>query len=106
MLIDTHCHIYYSEVENAEEIIKECKKNNIVMILNGIDKKSNLEVLELSKKYDNVYAAIGYDHSVANEITDEDLKRQSESSILAAEGRINGLIQFINENNILTNKEE
>ena len=39
MLIDTHCHIYYSEVENAEEIIKECKKNNIVMILNGIDKK-------------------------------------------------------------------
>ena len=74
MLIDTHCHIYYSEVENAEEIIKECKKNNIVMILNGIDKKSNLEVLELSKKYDNVYAAIGYDHSVVNEITDEDLK--------------------------------
>ena len=38
--------------------------------------------------------------------TDEDLKRQSASSILAAEGRINGLIQFINENNILTNKEE
>ena len=38
MLIDTHCHIYYSEVENAEEIIKECKKDNIVMILNGIDK--------------------------------------------------------------------
>ena len=73
-MVDTHCHIYYSEVENAEEIIKECKKNNIVMILNGIDKKSNLEVLELSKKYDNVYAAIGYDHSVVNEITDEDLK--------------------------------
>lgn len=74
MLIDTHCHIYYSEVENAEEIIKECQKNNIVMVLNGIDKKSNLEVLELSKKYDNVYASIGYDHSVVNEITDEDLK--------------------------------
>ena len=74
MIIDTHCHIYYSEVENAEEIIKECKKNNIVMILNGIDKKSNLEVLELSKKYDNVYAAIGYDHSVVNEIAEEDLK--------------------------------
>lgn len=34
-------------------------------------------------------------------ITDEDLKRQSEASILAAEGRINGLIQFIKENNVL-----
>ena len=73
MIIDTHCHIYYSEVENADEIIKECKKNNIVMILNGIDKKSNLEVLELLKKYDNVYAAIGYDHSVVDEINEEDL---------------------------------
>lgn len=34
-------------------------------------------------------------------ITDEDLKRQSEASILAAEGRINALIQFINENNVI-----
>ncbi len=73
MIIDTHCHIYYSEVENADEIIKECKKNNIIMILNGLDKKSNLEVLELSKKYDNVYAAIGYDHSVVDKINEEDL---------------------------------
>ncbi|CDM69681.1 hypothetical protein CM240_2557 [Clostridium bornimense] len=38
-------------------------------------------------------------------ITDEDLKRQSEASILATEGRINGLIKFINENNILTTEE-
>ena len=37
MIIDTHCHIYNSEIENAEEIIKECAKNNIYMILNGID---------------------------------------------------------------------
>ena len=38
-------------------------------------------------------------------ITDEDLKRQSQSSILASEGRIKGIQQFINENNILVNKE-
>lgn len=49
-------------------------KNNIYLILNGIDKKGNLEILELSKKYDNVYAALGYDHSVVNEITNDDLK--------------------------------
>ena len=91
MLIDTHCHIYYSEVENAEEIIKECKKNNIVMILNGIDKKSNLEVLELSKKYDNVYAAIGYDHSVVDEINEEDfilLENQLQNEKVIAIGEI------------------
>ncbi|MBE6053768.1 MAG: hypothetical protein E7212_07610 [Clostridium sartagoforme] len=38
-------------------------------------------------------------------ITDDDLKRQSEASILAAEGRLKGLIQFIKENNILSKEE-
>lgn len=74
MIIDTHCHMYDSEYKHAEEIIQECKKNNIKLILNGIDKKSNAEILELSNKYDNVYAAIGYDHSTVNEITEEDIK--------------------------------
>lgn len=73
MIIDTHCHIYNSEMENAEEIIKECAKNNIYMILNGVDPESNKEILELANKYDNVYAALGYDHSVVNTITDEDI---------------------------------
>ena len=73
MIIDTHCHIYNSEIENAEEIIRECAKNNIYMILNGVDPESNKEILELSKKYDNVYAALGYDHSVVDKITEEDI---------------------------------
>lgn len=34
-------------------------------------------------------------------ITDEDLKRQSEASILATEGRINGLMQFMKENQVI-----
>ena len=40
MIIDTHCHIYKSEMENAEDIIKEAEKKNIYLILNGTDKKS------------------------------------------------------------------
>lgn len=39
-------------------------------------------------------------------ITDEDLKRQSEAGILAAEGRLNGLHKFIVENVIEPAKEE
>lgn len=74
MIIDTHCHIYPSEIENAEDIIKECEKENIILILNGIDKESNKEILELSKKYNNVYASLGYDHSVVDKITKEDIK--------------------------------
>ena len=39
-------------------------------------------------------------------ITDEDLKRHSEASILAAEGRIKAMQQFIVENKIPVAKEE
>lgn len=73
MIIDTHCHIYNSEMENAEQIIKEAAKNDIHIILNGTNPLSNKEVLELSGKYKNVYAALGYFYSFADEITDEDI---------------------------------
>lgn len=73
MLIDTHCHIYNSEMENAEEIIKEAAENDIHMILNGTNPVTNREILELSQKYENVHAALGYFYSFADEITDEDI---------------------------------
>lgn len=73
MLIDTHCHTYPIEDKDALEVIEMCKNENIKIILNGIDKKSNKEIIELSKKSENVYAAIGYDHSVVDEISEEDI---------------------------------
>lgn len=91
MIIDTHCHIYSSEMENAEEIITEARKNDIHIILNGTDPLSNKEILELSGKYDNVYAALGYFYSFADEITDEDislLDKQLRSDKVVAVGEI------------------
>lgn len=38
-------------------------------------------------------------------IIDDDLKRQAEAGILATEGRIKGIQQFINENQIAPTKE-
>ncbi|WP_406535516.1 TatD family hydrolase [Methanobrevibacter sp.] len=91
MIIDTHCHIYNSEMENAEEIIKEAAKNDIFVILNGTDPLSNKEILELSGRYENAYAALGYFHSFADEITDEDislLDMQLSSDKVVAVGEI------------------
>ena len=73
MIVDTHCHIYRSEMENADEIIKQAAENDIHIILNGTDPLSNREVLELSDKYENVHAALGYFYTFADEITDEDI---------------------------------
>ncbi|WZL71988.1 hypothetical protein QBE52_12850 [Clostridiaceae bacterium 35-E11] len=38
-------------------------------------------------------------------ITDQDLKQQAEAAILATEGRIKGIQQFINENQVTTTGE-
>lgn len=43
--------------------------------------------------------------AISSLISDEDLKRLSEAGILATEGRIKGIQQFINENNIIAVKE-
>jgi len=43
--------------------------------------------------------------AVKNLIQDEDLKKVADSSILAMEGRIQGIQQFINENNITSIQE-
>jgi TatD DNase family protein len=78
-------------MENAEDIIKESAKNDMLIILNGTDASSNEEILELSDKYENVYAALGYFHSFADEITDEDislLDRQLSNDKVIAVGEI------------------
>ena len=90
-LIDTHCHIYPSEMENARDIIKECKENNIDVILNGVDIASNNEIIELSKEYDNVYAAIGLNYDQIDKFSDDDLvilEEQIKNNKIVALGEI------------------
>ena len=101
MIIDTHCHVYSSEMENAEEIIKEAAENDIHVILNGTDSISNREVLKLSEKYDNAHAALGYFYTLADDITDEDislLDGQLSSDNVVAVGEI-GLDYFNGNDN-------
>lgn len=61
--IDAHNHLsleWYKDDNEIETIINQAKKNNIeFMIVNGGHQKSNVEVIELSKKYNIVKAVIG-----------------------------------------------
>ena len=91
MIIDTHCHIYDSEMEDADGIIRQAAENDIQLILNGTDPQSNIEVLELSSRYDNVHAALGYLYPFADEVSDEDitlLDKQLENNNVVAVGEI------------------
>ena len=107
MIIDTHCHIYNSEMENAEEIIRQAAENGIHLILNGTDSLSNSEILELSNKHENVHAALGYFYSFADEITDEDislLDKQLTNDNVVAVGEI-GLDYYHRKDNNEKQKE-
>lgn len=62
---------------------------------------SQVEVLSLTAILKAESDGLKMQRALNMVITDEELKRQSESSILATEGRINGIIKFINENKLL-----
>ncbi len=55
MMIDTHCHL--DEYENIDEIIKHMGNN--IIIVSGVDDKTNKQVIELINKYPNIYGVIG-----------------------------------------------
>ena len=74
-MIDTHCHItseYFDEIDKIIEKIKAVGVKKI--IVNGCDMKSNLEVMELVKRYDIVYGAIGFHPTELEKFNNIDLE--------------------------------
>ena len=75
MFTDTHCHIFKEDYENQEEILKNLNKNNIKrIIINGYNDKTNKEVINLTKKYKNVYGTLGFHPNNINELMPDSLK--------------------------------
>ena len=72
MYIDTHCHLYKEYYNNIDDVIEESMAEGVCkFIVNGCDMMSNMEALELSHKYDNVYAAIGFHPTELDDFNDE-----------------------------------
>ena len=73
MYIDTHCHLYKEYYDDIDKIIKESIDNGVTkFIVNGCDMKSNIEAIELSHKYREVYAAIGFHPTELDDFKEED----------------------------------
>lgn len=67
-MIDTHCHVYSEYYNDIPTLIKNIKAAGIEkIIINGCDMKTNLEVLDLVKKYDIVYGALGFHPTELND---------------------------------------
>ena len=56
-MIDTHCHVFKEYYNNIDEVINKMENN--IIIISGTNDQDNKEVLELCKKYPNVYGTIG-----------------------------------------------
>ena len=75
MYIDTHCHITRNDYSDIPFLINKIKKSGInKIIVNGTDMESNLEVLELTKKYDIIYGAIGFHPTELDTFNESDLE--------------------------------
>ena len=74
-MIDTHCHITNSDYDDIPFLINKIRNSGVKkIIVNGTDMKSNLEVLELIKKYDIVYGALGFHPTELDDYMDDNLK--------------------------------
>ena len=71
MLIDTHCHLEKKEYDNLDNIINNM---NGYMITSGYNDDTNLEVIELVNKYDNVYGVIGLHPEEVDNVTSDSFK--------------------------------
>lgn len=77
-MIDTHCHVYEEEMSDYKDIILECEKCNISMIINAVDIDSSKNIINLSKSYKNVYAAVGLNYDTIDRVVEDDIKKLEE----------------------------
>lgn len=74
-MVDTHCHVYSFEYDNIEEIINRAMDSGVrMLIVNGCDSKSNREIVDLVKKYDIVYGALGIHPEALDDFNDAEIK--------------------------------
>lgn len=92
-MIDTHCHLEMKPFdEDREEVIKRAKEVGLEAIITiGSDLEGNKKAIELSEKYDIVYATVGFHPHDAKDFTEETfelIKRLSRKEKVLAIGEI------------------
>jgi TatD DNase family protein len=91
-LIDSHCHIDSDRYDDdREDLIKRIGEELEFVVNIGYDMSSSIESLELAKKYDFIYATVGFhpaDLKGYNEETERQLEQMSGDERVVAIGEI------------------
>ena len=81
-MIDTHAHISKEYYDDIDAVIKRAKDNGVdKIIISGCDSQSIKESADLIKKYDCLYATIGYHPEEALKVTNQDIEYLKENII-------------------------
>lgn len=102
MIFDSHAHYDDEEFDNdRDEIINSLKENNVAAVLNcGASLEGSFATVELTKKYDFFYGAVGIHPEFANIINEEvigNLREMTKYDKIRAIGEI-GLDFYYEEN--------
>lgn len=74
MFTDSHCHLYEEYYDDIDSIISLSKENKVNRFINnGCDRNTNIEVLSLVKKYENMYGTLGIHPEYTDEYVDKDI---------------------------------
>lgn len=100
MLIDTHCHLDFKDFDaDRDEVIERAVKAGVGAIINvGSSVEGSRRAVELSRRYDMVYATLGVHPHEADSVTDkvlDEFKALSEEKKVVAVGEV-GLDYFRN----------
>ena len=74
-MVDSHCHLFKEYYDDIDSIIKLAKENHInKYITDGVDGKTNEEVVEVVNKYPEVYGTLGIHPENVDSYQEKDLK--------------------------------
>ncbi len=60
MLVDTHCHLYKEYYNDIDDVIINAKDNGVMKYISASDSlKSCYEMLDLAKRYEDIYITLG-----------------------------------------------
>lgn len=107
-MIDVHCHLnFHSFEKDLDEVIKKAINVGVEKIINvGTSLESSQKAVELSEKYDNLYAIVGIHPHHADKLEDEwesKLKKIAKNKKVLAIGEI-GLDYFSYKSNGIVEK--
>jgi TatD DNase family protein len=77
MIIDTHAHLDFPDFkDDINDVIKRAGEVGIEYIINvGTSLHTSIKSIELSKKYEKIYASIGIHPNATSTVTDDDWSR-------------------------------